>query len=261
MGINLLFYGAAFSGRPLEEAIGKVLAEHSQAEDPWRDYLVHPNSGMMFVCATLQDKGESMLLRSYAQPKDACPITDAAKAASESGAVSRIDIISAARATSAAPIYLPAETWQGIRFWDGGVLNNNPVDQLWNARYDLVAQGEPPPLVECMVSLGCGLSDMPQKKWWWWLRVAEVASRYVQTFLVNSIARHRDFARLVQRMRHRGDSYVNVRYFRLDCPTGPKFLDISDPSIMSDLEERTRDYVKGEAWDDIEAISQMLAKP
>ncbi|KAF9271719.1 hypothetical protein BGZ74_005709, partial [Mortierella antarctica] len=50
------------------------------------------------------------------------------------------------RATSAAPTYFPEEVWKpdniedglwesegakdGLKFWDGGLLNNNPINQL-----------------------------------------------------------------------------------------------------------------------------------
>jgi patatin-like phospholipase/acyl hydrolase len=59
-------------------------------------------------------------------------------------------------ATSAAPTYFPEMKWNNLVFWDGGLLNNNPVNQLWAARYDLVESHDPEPKVSCVLSLGCG---------------------------------------------------------------------------------------------------------
>uniref|UniRef100_A0A093VLB7 PNPLA domain-containing protein n=1 Tax=Talaromyces marneffei PM1 TaxID=1077442 RepID=A0A093VLB7_TALMA len=51
-------------------------------------------------------------------------------------------IIDAALATSAAPLYLPPVKVNGIDFWDDGLLNNNPIDQVWSARHDLAPRPE-----------------------------------------------------------------------------------------------------------------------
>jgi len=64
------------------------------------------------------------------------------------------EIWEAARATSAAPFYFP-----GIRigpnnhkFWDGGLANNNPVDEVWAEKSLLFEQKE----VKLIISLGTG---------------------------------------------------------------------------------------------------------
>ncbi|KAK4544432.1 hypothetical protein LTR36_004323 [Oleoguttula mirabilis] len=238
--INAWRTGAEFAKGPLEKAIQKVVDEYSVKGDPYKDYLVHPESKMMFMCATLAEKGESILLRSYTQPEDAKPISHLPREKSEEGCVNSIKIVQAARATSAAPIYLPAETWNGVEFWDGGVLNNNPIEQLWNARYDLVGQHAAPPKVACMLSLGCGWS---KSKPTLLNRAKNVISRYFESFMANTEAKHRDFKRLVQRMEGRNDQNGEVKYFRLNVATGDKSFDMADYTIMDQLEAITRVYI------------------
>ena len=80
------------------------------------------------MCATLADKGESILLRNYDPPFPAVPVSAGARDLD----VSIITIKEAARATSAAPTYLKQADIQGLNFWDGGLLNNNPIVQVWD---------------------------------------------------------------------------------------------------------------------------------
>lgn len=65
-----------------------------------------------------------------------------------------ISIKDAVRATSAAPTYFPKKVMDGYRFWDGGLLNNNPVDQVWAARNDL--DDRP---VTCLLRVGASYAD------------------------------------------------------------------------------------------------------
>lgn len=216
-----------------------------------------------FMCSTLADKGESILLRSYCQPEDARPITKDAKRASEKGYVDEIPIKNAARATSAAPIYLPPENWGGMTFWDGGVLNNNPVDQLWNARYDLVRQGEHAPPVLCVLSLGCGWSDDKPS---FLVKILNTLTRFMEKFMANTEAKHRDFQRLVQRVNAHDKQDEALEYFRLNPNVGKHKFDMANPSIMAELEEITREYIhrpksnKNGGADDIEGCAQLIAK-
>jgi predicted acylesterase/phospholipase RssA len=107
------------------------------------------------MCATLADKGESILFRTYDAPADAEPVSGSAKDRFGSGTLAKIPITEAALATSAAPTYLPEVIWERLKFWDGGLLNNNPINQLWAARYDLAATTtDPPSPIDCVVSLG-----------------------------------------------------------------------------------------------------------
>lgn len=256
---NAFMEGSQFSGKPLEKAIKQVVDQYSDPGDRWKDYLVHPKAGMMFMCSTLKDKGESILLRSYIRPADARPVSSLV---ADDDLVNGIDIVSAARATSAAPVYLPEEDWKvrngTIRFWDGGVLNNNPVEQVYNSRFDLVGVHDAPPAVSCVLSLGCGWTNNSKPSFL--IRVLNTVSRYSEGFLANTEAKHRDFQRLVQRMNDR--KAANLNYFRLNCPCGDTRFDMADYTIMPKLEALTTKYIRTDpdAVRAITACAEMLAR-
>src|ERR1700712_2984017 len=116
------------------------------------------------MCSTLRGRGESVLLRSYPMPKYGQPVSQEGKELNEAGGIEKITIKTATRATSAAPTYFPPVAMYGAKtgvteFWDGGLLNNNPIDQLWRARLDLVGPEDAPPKVACVLSLGTSWSD------------------------------------------------------------------------------------------------------
>ncbi|KAK5121452.1 hypothetical protein LTR85_005285 [Meristemomyces frigidus] len=236
LAINAFFWGAGYSPGPLEKAIREVVDQDSDWSDPWHDYLFNPRSKMMFMCATHADKGESILLRSYLQHMDAKPISSLPRQRSEDNGINSIKIVQAARATSAAPSYLPPGKWNGVEFWDGGLLNNNPIEQVWDARYDLVGQYDLPPKVACVLSIGCGWSTVKQPH------------------MVTTEAKHRDFAMRVHRMQGREDQNGEVRYHRLNVATGDRTFDMVDLTKMGQLEALTRAYI-GE-----EEIKQQIAE-
>ncbi|EMC91470.1 hypothetical protein BAUCODRAFT_127370 [Baudoinia panamericana UAMH 10762] len=242
--LNMIASGAQFPRKPLEDAIRTVVDKYSDRDDQWKDYLVNPKSAMMFMCATVKDEGESVLLRSYTRPEGAAPVRS--PVVDENDLVNSIKIVPAARATSAAPGYLPEEVWQynnqTISFWDGGVLNNNPIEQLWNARYDLVERHQPPPAVSIVLSLGCGRPDVRHPRFIG--KLMNMAIYYAQWFVANTAAKHADFERLANRMVDRGDQNSHLKYYRLDCPTGKAILDMADYTIMDDLEATTRKYIE-----------------
>ena len=96
-------------------------------------------------------------------PKYAQPVSQEGIELNEAGGIENISIKIATRATSAAPTYFPvvkifAAKTGVTEFWDGGLLNNNPIDQVWRARLDLVGATEPPPKVACILSLGTSWS-------------------------------------------------------------------------------------------------------
>lgn len=198
------------------------------------------------MCATLAEKGMSVLFRSYNQPEDAKPVTDVALRASEAGEVNCIDISTVARATSAAPFWLPQVTWNPLQkegeemiFWDGGMLNNNPVEQLWNARYDLVELHDTAPEVSCVVSLGCSRSTLPKFS-------QSPISRLLMatTFITNTEAKDMDFKRYAQRMADRNDQNRDLQYFRFDADTEEETFNLVDVAKMDRLEELTRAWIK-----------------
>ena len=160
-----------------------------------------------------------------------------------------VTINEACRATSAAPTYLPAMDIQGIRFWDGGLLNNNPVDQVWDARYDLSeartkdAAGKPKyidPSVSCVVSIGTSYCQELQ----------DSSSRgFIGTvvkalgFATNTEAKHWDFMGNNIRRNARLSMDERTRYFRYNAKAS-KDINLDDYQQMGLLERDTELYLR-----------------
>lgn len=201
------------------------------------------------VCATLATKGESILFRSYPQPEDSRPMTPVAREAADQGALEQASISLATRATSAAPFFFPQVSWnptgvpgKDLVFWDGGMLNNNPVQQLWNARYDLVGPKASAPKTSCIVSLGCSYDTLADFRWTGLIFFKFIAS---MMYVVNTRAKDRDFERYIQRIRGRGDENDELQYFRFDANTQSRVFAMDDANSMIELEQATRDWIAG----------------
>jgi len=161
-----------------------------------------------------------------------------------------ITIWEAARATSAAPTYFPEMKFKGVTFWDGGLLNNNPIDQLWNARFD----AEP---VRCILSLG---ASQPTKTV---LGPFALVNKIKQIagFLTDCEPKHKDFERMIRRMNTKRPDYEQIQYFRLNASTGSESIDLSDYRRIGDLEKYTNKYLDTpEAQEMILRCAWMLAK-
>jgi hypothetical protein len=238
------------------------------------------------MCATLQERGESILLRSYKTPPDAIPISENGKnlykELEEFGSIEAVSISVAVRATSAAPTYFPdvkldVKTGDKIVFWDGGVLNNNPIDQIWRARLDLVKDNDPAPKVSCVLSLGTSWSkNGPPSKldshwvpgwlkksilyWFPWVTPAEKSI----PFLTNTEAKHLDFARYIKRISHRNaDPDAQTKYFRFNTPTDNYYINMAEYGKMDELTKITEKWLKDDkdtAKAKLETVAQLLAK-
>jgi hypothetical protein len=230
------------------------------------------------MCATLQNRGESMLMRAYLPPADAIPVSKEAQALADFRSAQKLTITEATRATSAAPTYFPelnVKTKDGppaefLTFWDGGLLNNNPIDQVWRARLDLVNEKEAAPKVGCILSIGTSWStaDPPGfldawipaksdgKGWTDWFKnqankIMSKAEDMIQDkfpmldpvqrmipFLTNTEAKHLDFQRYINRLKERpGTTEVdhNSKYFRFNTPTNEVYIDMSKYEKMEQL--------------------------
>jgi hypothetical protein len=216
------------------------------------------------MCATRTDLGEVAILRSYNNGNTGEGPTDGIDA-KESNEVYKtqhptvkaavgfedITIWEAARATSAAPTYFPEMKFKGVTFWDGGLLNNNPIDQLWDARFD----AEVP--VRCILSLG---ASRPTKVV---LGPFALVNKIKQIagFLTDCEPKHKDFERMIRRMNTRRPDYKQIQYFRLNASTGSESIDLSDYRKMDDLEKYTNKYLDTtEARETILRCAWMLAK-
>jgi hypothetical protein len=201
------------------------------------------------MCATVADKGETVLFRSYKLPSDSCPRSETAKQIDHDN----ITIKEACRGTSAAPTYLPAmeipsQTGTMIKFWDGGLLNNNPVDQVWDARYDLPAarvtndKGEVKyvePVVSCVVSIGASYCPPSPPK-----SARDLLNVLLTTigFATNTEAKHWDFMGNNIRRNARLDPKEQTRYFRYNAPAS-RDINLDDYQQMSLLETDTMAYL------------------
>ena len=207
-----------------------------------------------------------MLLRSYRPQqldKDFYIPSAAHKTMKKHG--DQVTISLAARATSAAPTFFPEvrfpevgllvdqdtsnkAKWEKERdarerqliFWDGGLLNNNPIDQLWYARYELVHHIEPSPAISCVISLGTGWRKeaSPDKAK---VHLAGVVGS-VMGFSTNTNAKAKDFTRHYNRLRHR-EEYAKSHYIRFQ-PMLDDDIGLADYHRMAELQAITEKYIK-----------------
>lgn len=196
------------------------------------------------VCTTARDKAETALMRTYDHPNN--HVFSATNKIMQKH-YDKITISVATTATSAAPTYFPEVVWpQGeketLTFWDGGLLNNNPIDQLWYSRYDLVGPGEPEPKVSCVISLGTGWSraDSPSDSWF---KLTGILSTVV-AFSTNTTAKAQDFSRHV-RMLYQRPEHAGIHYFRLNPSLGKDKIGLADYHQMEVLKSLARDFVNG----------------
>jgi hypothetical protein len=235
------------------------------------------------MCTTLKERGEAVLMRSYLPPSDALPYAKT-ELDLDDDTIRNVTIKDAVRATSAAPMYfpeLPLKTSKSsVIFWDGGVLNNNPIDQLWRARLDLVSDTDPAPKIACVLSVGTSFCSIPKaelgfmtglKAWFepvvpkenfilaggraalgaLIVPILDIWSRPVSkavAFLTNTDAKHVDFGRYIARMKNRsGEADKGTQYFRFNCPTGEKEIDMASASEMKSLQGMTETWLKTDA--------------
>lgn len=192
------------------------------------------------MCATVENKGESALLRSYATPPGAEPLSRAILPTDTDKTFDHIFITDAARATSAAPTYLPEVHYKDVIFWDGGLLNNNPINQLWRARFDLVEDRKAPaPLVSCVVSLGCGLSTATSQSIFRFRNTVATAA----SFITNTDSKNVDFRRYVNRISGR-EGYGDITYLRFDAPIGGASISLDDYEKIGLLKTMTNIWLQ-----------------
>jgi hypothetical protein len=219
------------------------------------------------MCATRTDLGEAALLRSYTNFEDSPAEQVDTKESNEvykrqhptvkiaAVGFEDITIWEAARATSAAPTYFPEMKFKGVTFWDGGLLNNNPIDQLWNARFDAERFDAEP--VRCILSLG---ASRPTKTV---LGPFALVNKIKQItgFLTDCEPKHKDFERMIRRMNTKRRDYEQIQYFRLNASTGSESIDLSDYRKIGDLKKYTEKYLDTpEAQEAVLRCAWMLAE-
>jgi patatin-like phospholipase/acyl hydrolase len=151
----------------------------------------------------------------------------------------KMTISIAARATSAAPTFFPEVRFPeeqqkpDLVFWDGGLLNNNPIDQLWYTRFELVEPNDPAPAVSCVISLGTGYVS-PAKAQKPWIKVVGVASK-VMDFATNTNAKGKDFSRHMSHLNLR-EEHKDTKYIRFN-PYLQEEIGLDEYGRMEDLKE------------------------
>ncbi|KAF9368703.1 hypothetical protein CPB97_004325 [Podila verticillata] len=190
-----------------------------------------------FVCTTVINKADTALLRSY---RNATVYTDADVNKAVNINQDDISIKLAVKATSAAPTYFPEVDWKGLVFWDGGLLNNNPVDRLWYARYDTVGPRESRPPISCVLSLGTG-HTRPSLPSSWFQLVGDVNS--MVALATNTKAKDKDFSRHMSNLNQR-PGYENTKYIRFDPSLGIHSIDLADYTSMDFLIRLTAEFLR-----------------
>ncbi|KAK3063648.1 hypothetical protein LTR53_018821 [Teratosphaeriaceae sp. CCFEE 6253] len=85
-------------------------------------------------------------------------------------------------------------------------------------------------------------------------------SQFTERYLANTEAKHRDFYRLTNRMRGRGDQNHIAQYRRLNCDTQELQFDMADYKSMPKLETKTTEYLATpEAAAAVKEIAEWLA--
>ncbi|KAH8893896.1 calcium-independent phospholipase [Thozetella sp. PMI_491] len=238
------FHSAQFDEVALERVIDRVVAAHGLDEEDKRlkgDALVaRDGAAKMILCTTAQNKTETVLFRSY--PHHVTYFSSQVnKTMGQYG--SEITIKKATRATSAAPTYFKELEWNGLVFWDGGLLNNNPIDQLWAQRYDLVKPTEAEPKVSCVVSLGCGYvkpTSPSQSRF----QLSSLVMSLIG-FATNTEAKGKDFSRHIKNLNRR-DDYARTKYFRFNTNLCDHSIGLADHNKMELLEKLTHQYLDEE---------------
>lgn len=198
------------------------------------------NTVSRFLCTTAQNRAETVLMRSYLDNNvyASSIVNDAMKAGRE-----QVTISLATRATSAAPTFFPEVNFTvgktKLTFWDGGLLNNNPIDQLWYAKYELAQPEEPVP-VSCVISLGTGYvkPGSPANSWF---ELVGVASS-VMDFATNTNAKGKDFSRHMTMLNKRPE-YANTKYLLFNPSLGFHQIGLADYTKMGLLKELSLKYV------------------
>lgn len=186
-----------------------------------------------------------MLFRSYKPPKDAGP-----------SVFEDVSISDAACATAAAPTFLPSVNINGVDFWDGALLNNNPINQVWEARYDLapplpVGEDEvaEEPVVSCIVSIGTGYhaerEELPTA-------IHDTVKAAI-SYSMNTKAKDQDFRRSIARLSCRRVKEQRPEYFRFDARVSES-VNIDDYKRMDLLKHDT------ERWLETQEVIQKIKK-
>jgi hypothetical protein len=120
---------------------------------------------------------------------------------------------------------------KGVKFWDGGLVNNNPIDEVWNERGYLF----PHQPTTCVIILGTGVTEQrPPKSI---LPVIGKGKRILEN--VTDVQRvHIRFKGQMENER--------VEYFRFNPNTANDDIGLADYKKLDTLERHTISYLSRE---------------
>jgi predicted acylesterase/phospholipase RssA len=191
-----------------------------------------------FTCAVRKSDNGAVRFRTYHLPEELPNRTE----------LSSCTIWQAARATSAAPFYFPTAKVGGVKYWDGGLANNNPIDEVWGEKSTVFGQ-QP---VACILSLGTGFSSRKPKK-----SILPVIGRGKRVLdnVTNVDRVHERFGWDVVRP-------SDLEYFRFNPSTADDKIGLADYKLLRRLEAHTERYLEdNDVKLDIKRCAQLLARP
>ena len=178
--------------------------------------LLLTNRRFRFLCALKKEDNSAVRFRAY-------PGLDGTRTP-----FANCKIWEAARATSAAPFYFPSAIVEGVKFWDGGLANNNPILEVWAERSQVYPQRS----VKCVISLGTGFSERKPSK-----STLAVLGKGKQV-LKNVTNVNINHERAREQLRTHG-----VPYFRFNPSTAEDEIGLADFRLLDALVEHTRTYL------------------
>ena len=136
------------------------------------------------------------------------------------------------------------------RFWDGGLLSNNPVDQVWAARNDLDIRP-----VTCLLSVGASYADNLGQETCL-LKIGLAVTEYA----TNTESKHKSFEHKWKSMQTSGRG--SFLYARLNVPTGHDKIAMDKVEHMGLFKQKTREYLQTySAKTTINQLASILSKP
>ncbi|KAG0032820.1 hypothetical protein BGZ82_006375 [Podila clonocystis] len=264
--LKLVFLKTRFGTSKLEKAIDSVVEKYGlDATDKAKKgqaQLYHPGANKMFVCTTVQNKMETALLRSYVK-STVLPLSGLNDIVQLNQNIVSISL--AVKATSAAPTYFPEVSWEPVGvegdliFWDGGLLNNNPIDRLWCERHDVVAPDASEPPISCVISLGTG-HKKPGSKPSLWFRLIGIASS-VMSFATTTNAKDKNFESHMLDLNGRPE-HKKTKYIRFDPPLEHD-IGLTDYRRIDELAALTNEYLQRKDVQEKlgEAVEAICPKP
>ncbi|KAG0338796.1 hypothetical protein BG000_003365 [Podila horticola] len=253
--IKMVFNCTRFESTTLDAAIDKVVGNYGLDDNDkammGKAPLYHPLSSKMFACTVVQNRSEAALLRSYRKITDQYEISaDFTPSLVDKVLLKGRDEISISLTVVWKPDSVERSLWEtegaenGLVFWDGGLLNNNPIDQLWYARHDGVGPEDPEPPISCIISLGTGYKNPGCQRPSLWLRLVSIVTSVV-AFVTNTDAKGKDFRRHVQDLNRRPE-HRNTRYLRFNPDLKKYNIGLADYTKMGLLIKLTKEYLQKE---------------